>query len=107
MGRSDDVELERGTVGNDEDVVDATPDAPELYDRRWWALVVLCLSLLIVFIECGLLFPILPGETRDITLVPEGDEAGAPAPAIAYPVQLKGRLDWGSQQLDVDAAFAR
>ena len=52
-------------------------------------------------------FPILPGETRDITLVPEGDEADAPAPAIAYPVQLKGRLDWGSQQLDVDATFAR
>ena len=51
--------------------------------------------------------PILPGETRDIALVPEGDEAGAPAPAIAYPVRLKGRLDWGSQQLDVDATFAR
>lgn len=52
-------------------------------------------------------FPILPGETRDIALVPEGDEAGAAAPAIAYPVRLEGRLDWGSQQLDVDAAFAR
>jgi len=52
-------------------------------------------------------FPVLPGETRDIALVPEGDEAGAPAPSITYPVQLKGRLDWGSQQLDVDATFAR
>jgi len=52
-------------------------------------------------------FPVLPGETRDIALVPEGDEAGASAPELAYPVVLKGRLDWGSQQLDVDATFAR
>lgn len=52
-------------------------------------------------------FPILPGETRDIALVPEADTSGAPVPAIAYPVHLKGRLDWGSQHLDVDATFAR
>ena len=52
-------------------------------------------------------FPIMPGETRDIALVPEPDETGAQAPVIAYPVQLKGRLDWGSQHLDVDASFAR
>lgn len=52
-------------------------------------------------------FPVLPGETRDIALVPEADAAGAPPPAIAYPVQLKGRLEWGSQALDVDATFAR
>ena len=52
-------------------------------------------------------YPILPAETRDIALVPEADQTGTPTPAIAYPVQLKGRLDWGSQHLDVDATFAR
>ena len=45
--------------------------------------------------------PILAGETRAVVLTPEGDDADTPAPAIVYPLTLKGRLDWGSQRLDV------
>lgn len=52
-------------------------------------------------------YPILPGETRDIALEPEADETGSPAPDIVYPLQLKGRLDWANQHLDIDALFAR
>jgi len=52
-------------------------------------------------------FPIMPGETRDIALVPEGDESGTPAPDIVYPLQLKGRLDWATRHLDIDATFDR
>lgn len=51
--------------------------------------------------------PILPGETRDIALVPVADDSDAPAPALAYPVQLKGRLDSGSQHLDIEATFTK
>lgn len=45
--------------------------------------------------------PILAGETRAVVLTPEGDNPGAPAPAIVYPLVLKGRLDWGSQRIDI------
>lgn len=45
--------------------------------------------------------PILAGETRAVVLTPEGDSPGTPAPAIVYPVALKGRLDWGSQRIDI------
>ncbi|MGH8076512.1 MAG: hypothetical protein ACREPE_04200 [Lysobacter sp.] len=45
--------------------------------------------------------PILAGETRGVLLTPEGDNPAAPAPAIVYPLVLKGRLDWGSQRIDV------
>lgn len=44
--------------------------------------------------------PILPGATRDITLMPmvtEGETAD-----FAFPVRIKGRLDWRDQRLDVD-----
>lgn len=51
--------------------------------------------------------PILPGETRDIPLTPQGDSDDAPAPVLAWPVQLAGRLDSGSQRLDIDATFAK
>lgn len=50
-------------------------------------------------------FPILPGETRDIALMPQADNADLPAPKLAWPVQVKGRLDWGSQRLDIDQTF--
>jgi hypothetical protein len=51
--------------------------------------------------------PILPGETRDIALEPQADNANAPAPILIWPVQVKGRLDWGSQRLDIDQTFSR
>lgn len=52
-------------------------------------------------------FPVLPGETREIPLTPQGDDEQTPAPAIVYPLQLKGRLDGGSQRLDIDTTFTR
>ena len=51
--------------------------------------------------------PILAGETRDIALTPQGDNDRTPAPAIAYPLSVKGRLDWGSQNLDIETTFSR
>lgn len=45
--------------------------------------------------------PILAGETRAIVLTPEGDNPDTPAPAIVYPLALKGRLDWGPQRIDI------
>lgn len=51
--------------------------------------------------------PILPGETRDIALTPQGDDDDTPAPALAYPLQLKGRLDADKQQFDIDTTFDR
>lgn len=45
--------------------------------------------------------PILAGETREVVLMPEGDNADTPAPAIVYPLVLSGRLDWGSQRIDI------
>ncbi len=51
--------------------------------------------------------PILPGETREIPLTPQGDSEDAPAPALTYPLQLKGRLDWGKQHLDIETTLSR
>lgn len=51
--------------------------------------------------------PVLPGEIRDIPLTPQGDSEDAPAPALVYPLQLKGRLDWGSQHLDIETILSR
>lgn len=51
--------------------------------------------------------PILPGETREIVLTPEGDNDATLAPPIVYPLSMKGRLDVGSQRLDIDATIAR
>lgn len=51
--------------------------------------------------------PILPGETRDIVLNPEGENDTTPAPPIAYPLTLKGRLEWGSQRLDIETTFVK
>lgn len=44
--------------------------------------------------------PILPGATRDIPLAPvlaEGEQA-----MLAFPLELKGRLDWRDQRIDID-----
>ncbi len=51
-------------------------------------------------------FPILPGETREIALTPQADNAELPTPKLAWPVQIKGRLDWDSQRLDIDKTFS-
>jgi hypothetical protein len=51
--------------------------------------------------------PILPGETRSIALVPEGDDPATPAPPIVYPLSLKGALEWGGQRLVLDARIEK
>lgn len=51
--------------------------------------------------------PILPGETRSIVLTPQADSDDAAAPTIAWPLVLKGQLDWGAQRVDVDTTIAR
>lgn len=45
--------------------------------------------------------PILAGETRAVVLTPGAENPDAPAPAIVFPLALKGRLDWGSQRIDI------
>jgi hypothetical protein len=51
--------------------------------------------------------PILAGETRAVVLTPEADNADSAAPAIVYPLALKGRLDWGSQRIDIATTVSR
>lgn len=51
--------------------------------------------------------PILAGETRDIVLTPQADNDTTPAPTIAYPLTLKGKLDWGSERMDIETTFSR
>jgi hypothetical protein len=50
--------------------------------------------------------PLMPGETRTIALTPQADDAASTAPVIAYPLQLKGALDWGKQRLELDARLS-
>ena len=57
----------------------------------------------IVLTPAGL--PILPGETRDIPLTPQADNSHTSVPTIVWPLHLKGRLDWGSQHLDLDTTL--
>ncbi len=45
---------------------DTAAEPHELYDRRWWALAVLCLSLLIVFVGNSSLNVTLPTLSRDL-----------------------------------------
>ncbi len=45
--------------------------------------------------------PILPGEARLIALVPQADE-NKPAPELAFPVKISGKLDSGKERLPVD-----
>jgi len=51
--------------------------------------------------------PILPGETRDIALTPQADNADLPAPILAWPLQIEGRLDSGSQRLEIAKTFSK
>ncbi len=48
------------------DAVVSAPAEPQLYDRRWWALAVLCLSLLIVFVGNSSLNVAIPTLSRDL-----------------------------------------
>ncbi|MFK3648478.1 hypothetical protein ACI2IY_08550 [Lysobacter enzymogenes] len=50
--------------------------------------------------------PILPGETRTLALTPQADDAKAAAPTLAYPLQLKGALEWDRQTLPLDQRLA-
>jgi hypothetical protein len=49
--------------------------------------------------------PILPGETRAISLAPyrEGDEPLK----ISYPITIRGKLEWGDQTAPFEKSFAR
>lgn len=51
--------------------------------------------------------PILPGETRDIALMPQAGKDDQPPPTLIWPVRVKGRLDSGTQQLDIVKTFSR
>lgn len=48
--------------------------------------------------------PILPGETRSISLTPVAPEGGA-APDIQFPLQVTGELEWGKSRLPLDTRF--
>lgn len=49
--------------------------------------------------------PILPGETRRITITPVAEE-GKPAPVVRFPLAIKGNLEWDKNRLPLDASFA-
>ena len=51
--------------------------------------------------------PILVGVTRDIPLYPQAEDRGSRPPTIVYPLRIKGRLDSGSQRLDIDTTLDR
>jgi len=48
--------------------------------------------------------PIMPGETRAIALGVAGDDR-APV-EIAYPITIRGNLEWGGRSTPLDARFA-
>ena len=49
--------------------------------------------------------PIMPGETRLITLSPDSDRPEEAGPVLKYPVNIKGSLDWGNQKTAIEASF--
>nr|ACB13031.1 Pnap3592-like protein [Hydrogenophaga sp. PL2G6] len=49
--------------------------------------------------------PILPGETRQLALLPVIEEGAAPI-TIRYPLQVQGQLESGSERLPLDLRFA-
>jgi len=51
--------------------------------------------------------PILVGMTRDIALFPQPEQGDQAAPALAYPLRIKGRLDTEGQRVDVDTTVAQ
>lgn len=51
--------------------------------------------------------PILPGATRVIPLYPQPPSDGTAAPAIAYPLRIRGRLDADRQRLTIETTLAQ
>jgi hypothetical protein len=51
--------------------------------------------------------PILVGTTRDIPLYPQTEGSEAQPATIVYPLRIKGRLDSGSQRLDIETTLNR
>jgi hypothetical protein len=49
--------------------------------------------------------PILPGQKQDVALQPVVAEGQRAAPAIRYPLTVKGQLEWGRQRLPVDVVL--
>lgn len=49
--------------------------------------------------------PILPGETRAVTLSPVVED-GKPAPAVRFPLVVTGKLEWGRNSVPLDTRFA-
>jgi hypothetical protein len=49
--------------------------------------------------------PILPGETRSLSLAPVVEE-GKTAPSIQFPLRVQGSLEWGKNRLALDTSFA-
>lgn len=49
--------------------------------------------------------PILPGETRVITLTPSLEGTTAPE-KVSYPITVKGTLEWGSKSLPYEQRFS-
>jgi hypothetical protein len=47
-------------------------------------------------------FPILPGETRNVAIWPQEEENGK-TPAFAYPLRLRGNIEWAGGKQAVDA----
>lgn len=47
--------------------------------------------------------PVLPGQTRQLPLIPAEDLQGKRRPKLVFPVKLSGRLDWEQGQFGVDA----
>ncbi len=47
--------------------------------------------------------PILPGETRDVYLTPSTSDNESPT--LAFPVTVKGRLEWQGAKVDLDQRF--
>lgn len=50
--------------------------------------------------------PIMPGESRTITIAPVTEDAKAP-PAIRFPLKVKGTLEWGKSRVPLEHTFAR
>lgn len=50
--------------------------------------------------------PILPGETRTITIIPVTEDRKAPPP-VQYPLTVKGTLEWGKNRVPMEHTFTR
>lgn len=49
--------------------------------------------------------PILPGETRAVPISPIVED-GKTAPAVRFPLVVRGKLEWGKNSVPLDARFA-